>query len=296
MIAFLILAHTDPVHLRRLVHALQPHDVFVHVDAKTNMDSSWDGIDATFVENRVPVYWAGFSMVEATKLLLRASLDKGIEYERLVLISGSCYPIKPMAELSALFAQDPELNYIRYVSMENAGHLPTLIDRRYFRDGILPANLTARYEPLRRLERFTRKVIETAARPLRHPRLRHFTPFHGSAYWAITRECASWVMDVVDSPFGKELDGYYRRVFASDEQYFHSIVGNSPFASNATGIMPYEGRGTYRAANLHLIDPTLAKWFEISDLERISESKKYFVRKVRTGDSTTLLDTIDESF
>jgi hypothetical protein len=46
-------------------------------------------------------------------------------------------------------------------------------------------------------------------------------------------------------------------------------------------------------ANLHLIDPTLAKWFTIADREEVARSDRYFLRKVRTGASDELLDYID---
>jgi hypothetical protein len=96
----------------------------------------------------------------------------------------------------------------------------------------------------------------------------------------------------VDDPANESFVRYYQTSFASDEQFFHTILANSPFASAAQEI-PFEGRGTYRCANLHLIDPTLSKWFDESDFERVTESGQYFVRKVRSGLSDGLLDRLD---
>ena len=71
MIAFLIQAHTDPEHVRRLVERLRPNRVYIHLDAKTKMDGNWLAIDATFVTPRVPVYWGGYSQIEATFAMVR---------------------------------------------------------------------------------------------------------------------------------------------------------------------------------------------------------------------------------
>jgi hypothetical protein len=89
------------------------------------------------------------------------------------------------------------------------------------------------------------------------------------------------------------MQAAYRHAFASDEQFFHTIVGNSRFAASATGLQAYSGRGTYKLANLHLIDPSLSKWYTLDDWEAVSRSDKFFLRKVRTGESTKLLDALD---
>lgn len=293
MIAFLILAHTDPEHVRRLALSLQPHDVFVHVDAKTDLDNEWNDIPATLVSHRTAVYWAGFSQVEATLTLLDSALKSGTTYDRIVLLSGADYPIKPMQELTKLFDASPRLNFIKYVSMDGAGHLPTLIDRTYFRDGILPWQLVKRFAFLRSVERALRKLLELAARPVPRKRLTRWKPMHGSAYWAITHECAIHLSSVADSKEGTKLKRYYRRTFASDEQFFHTIIGNSRFSSESTGLIPYLGRGTYRAANLHIVDPSLSRWFAESDINEIRASKMYFVRKVSTARSSSLIDILD---
>jgi len=295
VIAFLILAHTDPEQVRRLVDRLQPHDVYVHVDAKTEMGGSWDGIAATFVSDRTAVYWAGFSQVDATLKLLDLALSKGTEYQRIVLLSGACYPIKPIRELSELFETSEHLNFMKYVAVDESGHLPTLIDRTYFRDGIMPWRAVKRLPLLRHVERALRKVLEIAARPIPRKRLEGWEPLHGSAYWAVTHECATHILETARSAAGAKLKRYYKHAFASDEQFFHTIVGNSRYAEESTGRIPYLGRGTYRAANLHLVDPSLAKWFTETDLREIRASGMYFVRKVSSDRSVALLNILDQT-
>jgi hypothetical protein len=294
MIAFLVLAHTDPDLLRRLVTTLSPHDVFVHVDAKTQLDERWQGIDARFLEHRVPVYWAGYSQVEATILLIREALGAGVNYERLVLLSGSDYPARPISDLEALFRRDRDRNFMKYVAVESSAHLTSLVSRRYFRDGILPWQASRRSPAVRSLERILRKGLELANRPFPVKMPADVRLVHGSAYWALTQNAAEYLLSKIDSKEGQRYVELYIHAFASDEQFFHTVIANSVFAESSTGEIAYEGRGTYRTANLHLIDPSLAKWFVAEDIAALDASEMYFVRKVRSGVSDELLDILDD--
>ncbi len=65
-IAYLIIAHTDPIQVSRLIHSLHIEKrthFFVHIDGKTdeNLFIKEIGNDdyITYVKNRVKVYWGG---------------------------------------------------------------------------------------------------------------------------------------------------------------------------------------------------------------------------------------------
>src|SRR5688572_2662398 len=109
--AFLILAHQDLTQLRRLCCALGPDDdIYVHVDRKTILDARTIGAfqpNVTFVMSRVTAHWAHISILEATVKLIEAALESGHDYLRLVLLSGSYYPIRPIAALRQRFLLDP---------------------------------------------------------------------------------------------------------------------------------------------------------------------------------------------
>jgi hypothetical protein len=291
-IAFLIAAHGDPAMVSRLVCRLRPHRVFIHLDAKTEMTDAWRTIDATFVEPRVPVYWAGYSQVDATLALLRTALATGERFVKLVLLSGACYPILPIARLADLFARDRELNYIRYVNMTRSSHLMSMISHRYHRDGILPSRLVARSQLAAKAEKVVRKLHALSAGKLPDRWTLPLTPYHGSSWWALTIEAARFAVAEIDRR--PELVAKYKRSFASDEQVFHTIIGNSSFAASATGEIPFTGRGTWKAANLHLIDPSLTRWYDGGDIDKVIASDRYFVRKVSSDRSGALLDALDD--
>jgi len=114
-IAFLIAAHTEPVLLARLVRALASpwSHVFVHIDAKADigifLHELADIRGVTLIRDRVPVYWGGWSQVEASLRLLQAAREHDPAFARFVLLSGCCYPLRSNRALrDYLFTDDAE--------------------------------------------------------------------------------------------------------------------------------------------------------------------------------------------
>lgn len=288
-VGFLVEAHSDPTQLARLCGRLSGHGIFIHVDAKAGPFPLIEG--ATHIEPRRRVHWAGFSQVEATLDLLRAAFDSPAQHDMFVLLSGSCYPIGSVRRLTDAFAAQPGRSWIKYVQVDESAHLQSLSDRYFYRDEVLPA-------AVRRITRNSRLVERTVrkAREVLDVRVRErpaWVRAHGSNWWALTREHADYVLAFVDDPKNAGFIRYYKHAFASDEQFFHTILANSPFAEIRAERVPFEGRGTYRCANLHLIDPSLTRWWVESDYEEINASGRYFVRKVRSDVSAGLLTRLD---
>jgi len=286
-IAFLVAAHSDPEHLSRLVNRLQPHLVFVHWDPKFGSHPVIPG--AIFIDRSIPVYWAGYSQVLATMQLMKAALSHERSYLRVVLISGSCYPCRPISELASMFKRDGGRNYLNSVRVSESPHLSNLVSRPSFRDGLLPWKLSSKIFAYR-LEKAIRKIAELSIRiaPRRKPP--PFEMFHGSSWWALNVETCRYILSTLSNE--NPYERLYRRTFAPDEQIFQTIVNNSGIMK-CGDILPYEGRGTFLTANLHVVHPSLSRWYDLSDLEQIIASKKFFVRKVKSGISDELLDALD---
>src|ERR1700675_1195653 len=97
-IAYLILTHNQPFHLRRLIDSLtyKENRFYIHVDKRASM-SQFDTITSTrahFIQDRVPCAWADYSLVQATLNLMRSALRSEHEFDYLILLSGVCYPLK----------------------------------------------------------------------------------------------------------------------------------------------------------------------------------------------------------
>lgn len=116
-VAFLILAHTQPDHLGKLLKALSCDwaHAFVHVDKKSAnfsqfVKASPQNGRITFLSasERINVSWSAFSVVAATLKLLNSALESGEKFHRFCLLSGADFPIRKLARLYTAFDSDRE--------------------------------------------------------------------------------------------------------------------------------------------------------------------------------------------
>jgi len=287
-VAFLVLAHTDPVHLYRLCAKLaESGDVYVHYDKKSNpREVRARGLERVhFVEPRIRVSWGNFSQVEATLLMMRTALSSNQDYRYFSLHSGQDYPIRPVYQyVDHLTASYPML-FIRACNMwSSCEHYSRLVRRIWFTEPWIAHNL---------LDKCLRRALNLALSPFRRSYFNNITPFFGSAYWAITRECADFILQWSDAH--PEFLQYYHRTLASDEQFFHTIVYNSGFRKHASPP-EFRGRGTVNYANHHLLHPSQKKVYTSEDFSEIAASSMFFARKLTTDNSSMLIERIDQEF
>lgn len=290
-IAYLILAHTDPTQLRRLVGRLTFNSqIFIHIDRKADIrafDVKAYPAHVMFLKERINVRWAGYSMVEATLSLIREAIASDRDFSHLVLLSGVDYPLCSAESLCRFFNAHAGHEFIKYINMHHGpDHYLPQIQRKHFRDYVVLHNSKAGI--------FGGKVLMKLAASLRlkNPWDTAIIPYFGSSWWALTPQCCEYILNYVSrDPGFVEMN---RQTFAPDEHFYHTLVGNSSFAAHSDGLQPFQGRGTSRLANLHLIHPSLAKTYTEADYEEITASGKLFVRKVTTSQSTPLLDRLDD--
>jgi hypothetical protein len=286
-IAFLILAHRNADQIERLHLRLRPHNVFVHVDAQaadfpTNQLAALPGV--TVVSPRRAVHWGDFSMVEATLTLLSAARAVG-SFDRYVLLSGECYPAKPIAALEEAFETNPRREWISLTPIAAGSHLETMTGRRWRMAPLVGA---------RALDAKLRGAWNNASKMLGRDLRREIgtTPYFGSQWFALSARCVDMILKFV--PGHPEFVRAYRSVYAPDEHFFQTIVGNSEFGASAIHV---EDRGvaTNQSAPLHQIAPSEDRYFGNSgnDFDLVVRTGKFFLRKVSPQRSGSLLDRID---
>ncbi|MDW8852242.1 beta-1,6-N-acetylglucosaminyltransferase [Flavobacterium sp. MMLR14_040] len=302
-IAYLIQAHGDPENLLRLINALDDNnDFFIHIDKKSDITPFYELLKAKnnvfFLEGqkRIKVYWGGFSQVEATlnlieECLIQNDINKE-DYLKVILISGSDYPIKSTAEFKEYLVDLKEVNFIRGMNVTEANTKKyNYCLRNYLFFDFFLINKT--------ITRFSRKTLNILGSTIfKKPNYvldnqgKRLDIFHGSSWWALNIDVVQYI-----AAYSKEhttLKKYFRYSLASDEKYFHTIFFNSGFSKTNIykGAEPYIP-ATSAFANLHIIDTSLSKWFDEKDFDIIKTSEKFFVRKVSTQKSQKLLDIID---
>lgn len=286
-VAFLILAHRNADQIERLCSWLRPHSVFVHVDAQAvgfpiSRLAELSGV--TVVRPRRPVHWGDFSMVEATLTLLGAAHASG-SFDRYVLLSGECYPSKPIAALEKAFETDSRREWISLTPITAGSYLETMTGRHW------------RMAPLietRRLDAKLRSAWNKASKMLGRDLRREIgtTPYFGSQWFGLSAPCAAMILKFV--PAHPEFVRAYRTVYAPDEHFFHTIVGNSEFGASAIHVQD-RGIATNQSAPLHQIASSEDRYFGNSraDFDLVVRTGKFFLRKVSAQRSGLLLDRID---
>ncbi len=287
-VAYLILVHSDPTHFCKLIESLCKHaDIYVHVDAKSKLEdfSSQCLPGVNFIPERVDIAWAGISMVDALLNLTKAAMERSDSYTHLVYLSGSDYPIKPGNIISNLFTSNPERQFIKYIDMrESPEHYLKLITRKQFLEPLFPT----KNKIISIVDKSIRKILRRLNIPNKWRN--EVIPYFGHTWCALTPNCCAYILNFHNNnPWFYQMN---KDTFSPDEHYFHTIVGNSPFAKSADGLQEYKGRGLWKLVNFHLICPTLQKWFTIADWNQIQTSNKLFVRKVNSDSGTSLVEQI----
>ena len=290
-IAYLILAHNDPIHFNKLIESLGRNcDIYVHIDKKSDISVFKEARkmgNVSFLEKRFSVSWAGISMIDAQMELIKIALQNSREYTHLVFLSGSCYPIKSVDYISEMFMRHPKREFIKFLDMRESPEIYlTYVTKKWF---IEPLFFKSTSRVMQKADRALRKLLSLIWIPNNWPP--NIIPYFGSQWCALTSDCCKYILDYqAANPWYRDINKYS---FAPDEHYIHTLVGNSPFLANSDGIQPFKGKGTWRMANLHIIDISLSRWFTINDWEEIRASDKMFVRKVRTLDGVELVEKIN---
>jgi len=286
-IAFLILVHKDALQLERLCRALQGQSSFVHVDRRAahfplNRIVPIPGV--TVIHPRSLVHWGDFSMIEATLSLLNNARQSGT-FDRFVLLSGSCYPVKPLASLEAAFAGDSRREWISLTPITRHSSLYNNVGR-HWRMAPLLGNSSLDSKVRVVYNKITKAMGRDLAREI------GLTPYFGSQWWGLTEVCVTAILEFVRNR--PNFVRAYRSVYAPDEHFFQTVVAHSRFASSAMYVED-RGSGTNQLAPLHQIGPARDRYFgnAETDFQVAASTNKFFIRKVSTARSSQLLDRID---
>lgn len=234
-VAYLVLAHTAPRQLARLVTALRSPTsaIFVHLDATSDerMFAGALGPHVRTIRERVAVRWGDFSQVEAILVLLREAMGDARHFERFVLISGVDHPLRSAAGLDRFFAMHRDLQFVNLVAMPDdaAGKPMSKLTTYQFRPRSSRLGRAAWTVLMALGRRVHRRDVDGA--------LGDLAPFGGSTWWAITRDAAEWILAFPDRR--PRAARFFRRAVCPDESYVPTIIGNSPFRDRTVPNLTY---------------------------------------------------------
>ena len=256
-VAYLVVAHSNPQLLKREIHLLSSGDCafFIHVDQKSNIEEFNEirGENVFFSERRLPVYWGGFSVVQAVLLLLQQALDRRDKFDYCVLLSGSNYPLRSGKYIHTFLKENRGVEFMNIVRIPNEerGMPLSKINRFWFEPD----------KPIRRLVTRILAKLGLAQRDHRKS-LGSLEPYAGDMWWALTKDACQYVLEFVER--NPQVEKYFQTTAAPDEMFFHTILGNSAFASRIQRSLYYQD---WSAHGLHpaVIDDRHVALFETQD-------------------------------
>lgn len=276
-LAVVILAHDRPQNTHRLVAALDPFPVFLHVDAAAEDDMfaamTRDLPSRAHVLPRVVTGWASAGLAVAELIGYRHALAHS-DATHVALLSGSDYPLRSADAIRARLAANPGRSFVSF-------H-----DLPYRRWGVLRGydRFLFRQRPWRR-----HRLIN----PLPRPWPRDIRPSGGSQMKVLSRPHAQRVVDVMRAR--GDLRRFFSTVWIPDEVLVASVLTSPDLNPGwARQVAPGEtpwfidwGRSTRQSP----------RWLGPQDFPAIAAAARrpdgaLFARKFGPG-SAQLLDRID---
>ncbi len=163
---------------------------------------------------RVACEWGTFSLVDATILATTQLFQDFPAVGRVYLSSGSCLPLRPIAELQAHLAAHPDTDFIESVTTADVGWTVGGLNKERFTlrfpfSWRRHRKLFDGYVALQRRFGFQRRIPAG------------LVPHLGSQWWCLTRKTLAAILS---HPDRKRHDRYFRRVWIPDESYFQTLV------------------------------------------------------------------------
>lgn len=274
-IAFIILAHKNPLQLERLLRRLShPQvDCYVHLDAKADMPAFQPLLrmpQVYFIPKRSQVNWAGFGTIRASLDSMEVVLAAQRNYTHLHLISAQDYPLLPIREILDFFATHPGKEFIDILPPDALSAVMTKITRYHFED----IQFKGKYF----LTGCVNKILPARKTPM------GLETWGGSLWWSITEPCATYCIDFIKQH--PAFLHFYKYSWGGDEFIYQTIIMNHP------GF-----RKQVMYDNLRYIDWSEGKahprTFTINDLPAMLQSGKLFARKFDIATGTDILDQLD---
>jgi hypothetical protein len=274
-IAHLILAHSQPGQLKRLVKRLAhpDADVYIHIDAKVAMQP-FEPLaqlpNVFFIKERVKVYWGSFNIVQATINGFEQVIRSETEYGYINLLSGQDYPIKPADEIHQYLSDNPGKAFMNSLIAEThwLEALPR-VQEYHLNNYQFPGQY--------QVQKIINKILPQRKMP-------NGLVLVGRSQWfTASTACINYILDYWNAH--PALRRFIKLTWAPDEFIFQTILYNSPLREKMV------------AEDLRYIDWSAGgvspRLLTMTDAEAIVNSGKMFARKFDEMKDSAVLDYLD---
>lgn len=279
-IGFVVLAHDNLGRVADLIDHLVAADcpVCVHIDKKTGpkvfarFQARMAAHPNVSFARRHRCEWGRFSIVDATLAASETLLADNPGLQNVMLISGSCLPIRPLRQLKNFLKRNEGTDFIESVSVRG---------NAWVKDG-LSAERFSLYFPFswRRQRRLFDKAVDWQRKlRINRPMPGDLQPYIGSQWWCLTRQT---LQAILTHPRRAHYDGYFRWSWIPDESYFQSVAREVSETISSRSLT--HSKFDFRGRPFMLYD---------DHLDQLPLSDAFFVRKVWAGADTLYEKLLD---
>ncbi len=216
-VGFAVMAHSHPQRVSQLVRYLSNAGARVVLHLDTRMDGGdLAGLasDTVLVMQKYACDWGRFELVEAARDAAATALKTWSEISHVCLLSGSCLPVRPLAEFQRYLAEHPDQDLMETVPATEGA---------WVRDGLSFERFTLHFPVGFRTHR---KLFDRLVDIQRKLGIRRKIPFGlephiGSQWWCLSRKTLECILS---DPDGQAIDRYFRTTFIPDESYFQTMA------------------------------------------------------------------------
>ncbi len=274
-IAHLILAHTQPDQLKRLVQKLAHADAdcYIHIDAKQNAAAFAhlkDIPNVHFIQKRIRVTWGSYSIVQATLNSFEEIIASGIQYNYINLLSGQDYPLKDASFIHQYFALHHGKQFMEFYSIYD-----TWLEAipRITKYHLVNYDVPGKFK----VEKWINKLLPARRMP------RELVPVGRSQWFTITLSAVRYILHYLrDYP---DVVSFFKLTWAPDEFIFQTVLFNSDFKEDMVNN------------NLRYIDwsqgKASPKTLTMEDIPALEQSGCLFARKINMQTDKNLAEAID---
>ena len=297
-VAYLILAHTDPEQLERLVRSLNSgkNDFFIHIDKKMDIEKFKNRLkdldNIYWAKKRFLITWCGYSQTNAILSNMETMFDKNVKYDRVVMLTGLDYPLKSNEYMEKEYINNPNKQYMIGFNISKCTTKGQIwkITHYHFRDlhiknGRISSMVSGVWIRLNHILPLRKKIFTKEEDG--------YDIYMSSEYWSLTYDCVKFVYNTYMKD--KKLRKYLKTAFCPSEIFVPTIVFNSKYAKDAEIYDSKEYLNLEVLTKLHYIEYTSSiATYDENDLGKLMDSNKWFVRKLISGKSEELIKRIDE--
>lgn len=221
-VGFVMLCHTAFDRAAQVARhwAAQGSPVVIHVDRRADraeVQRFRDGLADLAGVRFAPRHaceWGTFGIVAATLDAATVMLRDFAGVRHVMLVSGSCLPLRPLADLVAYLDARPRTDFIESVTTEDVG---------WTVGGLNIERFTMRFPfSWRRRRRLFDAYVALQRRIGWRRRIpAGLVPHLGSQWWCLTRRTLAAILE---DPRRASHDRYFRHVWIPDESYFQTLV------------------------------------------------------------------------